>query len=101
MRGTNVSDWLTIQLFLSDDGVCEVLGNHDDYRKMKCTCAAYTAMTKCKHVKHMRKTMDDNGGILNVSIPADAPEEDVEGAMGDTEQFRSFMLKYGKIEYLP
>jgi hypothetical protein len=88
-------------MFVSDDGVCEVLGNHDDYRKMKCTCIAWNPLGKCKHVKHMRKAMDENGGILNVSLPESATEEEVDAAMYSVDNFRALMVKYGKIEYIP
>lgn len=96
-----MSEWLTIQLYVSDDGVCEVLGNHDDYRKMRCTCSAWNPMGKCKHVKHMRKTMDENGGMLNVSIPETATEDEIDAARVSADNFRELMIKYGKIEYLP
>ncbi len=96
-----MADWLTIQMFVSDDGVCEVLGNHDDYRKMRCTCAAWNPFAKCKHVRHMRKTMEDNGGVLNVSIPETATEEEIDAAMDSASNFRALLIKYSKIEYIP
>lgn len=96
-----LNDWFTVQLFLSDEGACEVLGHADDYRKLRCTCSAYGPVAKCKHVKFMRKFMDDNGGMMTLKIPEDATDDEIEFGMSSAEEFRKLVIKYGKIEYLP
>lgn len=101
MKGTSMSDWCTVQLFISDDGVCEVLGHVDDYRKLKCTCNSYSPVGKCKHVKFMRKYMDENEGTLQLTIPERATDDEIDDAMTDHDEFRRFLIKYGKVEYLP
>ena len=101
MKGVSMSDWFTIQMFLLDDGVCEVLGHTDDYRKMRCTCSSYTPIGKCKHVKFSRKKMEETEGVLHLTIPPSVTDDEADSIMRTSESFREFVIKYGKVEYLP
>lgn len=101
MKGVSMSDWFTVQLFVTDDGACEVLGHVDDYRKLRCTCLAFASSRRCKHTKYMKKYMEENDGQLKITVPKQATDEEVEFAMTSSERFRELVIKYGKVEYLP
>jgi catalase len=103
------SDWITVQFFVSDTGACEVQGNKDDYRKMRCTCSKFNWITRCKHVKYVRNHIKVNKGIFSIDISehvsVDLSDEDsndeLDTILSGNFEFRDILLKYGKVVYLP
>lgn len=94
-------DWVTIQFFVSDDGTYEVQGSHKDYRKMKCTCAEFNPLRRCKHVKYMRNHIEDNDGVFSLRIPDDVGDEEIDAVVNGETDFRDMLLRYGKVVYIP
>ena len=100
MRGLSVTDWRLLQIFLADEGVFEVEADADDYTRMRCSCPAANGPRKCKHIKLIRKRIDENDGTYRIQIPSDVTDEMVIEAAEDPELFRELMLHYSKIEVL-
>jgi hypothetical protein len=101
MRGSRMDiDWRTLQLFLDDVGVAEVEADADNYQTMKCSCPVFSRTKKCKHVRHVRKHMDEHDGTYSIQIPEDVPEEVVTAAMLTKESFRELIVKYSIIEVI-
>lgn len=100
MKGTGMADWRLIQIFLADEGVFEVEADADDYTKMRCSCPVSNGARRCKHIKLIRKRIDDNDGTYRIQIPSDVTDEMVMEASEDPELFRELMLHYSKIEVL-
>jgi hypothetical protein len=93
-------NWRTVQFFLSDDGVAEVMVETEDSKKVKCTCAEFSKSAKCKHSRAVRNSMMLNNGHFKIQIPDGIPDEVVFEAMESAETFREFILMYGKIEVI-
>lgn len=89
-------DWRTVQLFLGDNGVCEVEVDSNKPSNIRCNCGT----SRCAHVKHVRKIMDENEGHYTISVPAEIDEMEALVAMSSAEEFRNFIVKYGKVEVL-
>lgn len=94
-------DWITIQFFVSDDGTCEVQGSHKNYRKMKCTCSDFNTLTRCKHVRYMRRYIDKNDGVFSLRIPDTVGDDEIDAVVNGDANFRDMLLKYGKVIYIP
>ena len=93
-------DWRTVQVFLSEDGISEVQIDVDNSRKVRCNCEAFMRSARCKHAQFVKARMEENDGHYAIRIPEDVPDEEAFEAMGSSEDFRNFLLKYGKIEVL-
>jgi len=91
--------WQTTQLFLSSNGVFEVQINLDN-QKLRCNCQGANVRSYCKHMAFVSKRMELNGGVYPVEISKKAKIEDATIANLDPDSFRSFLVKYGKIEAL-
>jgi hypothetical protein len=101
MRGTDMDiDWRTVQLFLGDDGVCEVEVDSENSTKVRCSCKAFSKSARCKHSKFVRAKLLDNDGHYAIQIPVDISDEEAFIAMSSNESFREFILKYGKVEVI-
>jgi hypothetical protein len=97
---TMLSDWRTVQLFLSEDGVAEVEVDSLNPYQARCTCKGGKNKGKCAHVKYVRTIMDENSGHYTVQIPVAIEDEEADEAMATAEAFRAFIIKYGKVEVL-
>lgn len=95
-------EWRTVQLFLNNDdfGISEVSVDALNARKIRCNCNKFSKMGRCKHVKFIREKMDKTGGVFNLTIPPEVPDEEAFDALGDTDLFRELVVKYGKIEVI-
>ncbi|CAB4123902.1 hypothetical protein UFOVP45_54 [uncultured Caudovirales phage] len=93
-------DWRTVQLFLEDDGVCEVEVDADNHDTIRCTCKSYKSSSKCKHSKYVRKSMEENNGAYSIRINNDVPEDEALQAMSNSVTFRDFVIKYAKVEVI-
>jgi hypothetical protein len=94
------NDWRTIQLFLTDDGVCEVEADHNSPYVLQCSCRASKKFNKCAHIKHVRAHMETNDGHYTVQITANIDPLEAAVAIEDAKAFRDFIIKYGKVEVL-
>jgi hypothetical protein len=93
-------EWRTVQLFLGDEGVSEASIAEHDSSKVRCTCAVFTASSKCKHTRWVRKKMDENHGVFSVKVPDSMDDEEAMDALQNTSDFRDFVIKYGKVVVL-
>jgi hypothetical protein len=100
MRGQSVIDWRTIQMFLSEDGVSEVLVDNENPTKMKCTCPQFEAKASCKHTKYIKSHMVNNKGHYTVLVPQEVDEDIVTMAMQEQDSMRDFIINYARVVVL-
>lgn len=84
----------TVQFFLSNTGVEEVMSKTGT--DFECTCEGFQARKKCKHVTWCESKVTKAG--FPVKLIRYAKKEDVALSKSSEEEFRKFLLKYGKIE---
>ncbi len=92
--------WRTVQIFLEDYGVAEVEVNQENNQQARCTCPGFSKSGRCKHTKHVKDVMSENDGHYSIHIPMEVDEEEAIRAMHDGDLFRSFVIKYGKVEVI-
>jgi hypothetical protein len=101
MKGSKMDiNWRTVQMFIGDDGVCEVQVDSDNHSKARCTCPNFMRIGKCKHVRHVKRQMEDNNGHYTVVVPDRISDEEASEAMRSPEDFRSFLIKHARVEVL-
>jgi hypothetical protein len=93
-------DWRTVQVFLSGDGVFEVEVDSDNSNKARCSCPSFRAAARCKHVRHVKKQIDLNGGHYSILIPNEVSEDEAALAMKNSEMFREFVIRHAKVEVI-
>lgn len=91
--------WRTVQIFLNQQGVFEVEVNTDSH-DIRCSCANFKIRNTCAHEKHVDSKAKENGGTYPVKISPKVTDEEAEKANESAEAFRSFIVKYGKVEVL-
>jgi hypothetical protein len=92
--------WRTVQMFLEDTGVAEVEVDQKNKSKIRCSCPAFFKSARCKHVKYVREQMSTNHGHYSIQIPLDVDETEAIAAIDNPEEFRNFVIKYGKVEVI-
>ena len=98
MRDVTMSgEWRTVQLFLDDNGVCEVEVDSNDSFSVRCNCNKGRPTLKCAHVKYVKENMQDNDGNYSITIPVDIDDDQAIDALDDPAVFRAFIIKYGKV----
>ena len=86
-----------LQVFLTPGpGVYEVSMGDDD--KLYCNCSGFFAKKTCKHTRFVNSRIEDNGGTYPLEISDRAQADDAERAQESDEAFRSFVIRFGKIE---
>jgi hypothetical protein len=45
--------------------------------------------------------MEETEGVLHLTIPPSVTDDEADSIMRTSESFREFVIKYGKVEYLP
>jgi len=90
-----------IQVFLSQSqtpgpGIYEVSG--DEQGNLFCTCPGFKGRSTCKHARFVKSRMDNNDGNYPLEISSRATEEEADKAKKSAENFREFVIKYGRIE---
>lgn len=90
-----------VQVFLSESntpgpGVFEV--SADDDGRLYCTCPAYSNRKNCKHTKLVDTRIESNNGSYPLEILSKATEDDAAKAKLSNEEYRRFIIRYGKIE---
>mgnify|MGYP003337036528 CR=1 FL=1 len=90
-----------IQVFLStksafNPGIFEV--SVDEADRLYCTCPGWQTTYDCKHLKFVRSKMATNNGTYPLEISKKASPQEAELAQSSDEEFREFIIKYGRIE---
>lgn len=101
MKGTNKMPRL-VQVFLSQaqrpgPSIFEV-SSDSDTDSIRCTCPGFVGRSTCKHVRFVKSRMDNNDGTYPLEISKRATKEDIKKAQQSDEDFRKFVIKFGKIE---
>lgn len=92
-----------VQVFLSQGntpgpGIFEVSNTPDG--TLLCTCAGFKGRKTCKHTKFVQARMDANNGNYPIEISSKVSPEDAEKASLSDDDFREFIINYGRIEIL-
>lgn len=90
-------DWRSIQFFLSESGVYEVEADMDN-EGLRCNCRAYALKNLCKHVRFVSNKTDANNGVYPVKVSSKITEQQALTAQRSAENFRDFLIKYGRVE---
>jgi hypothetical protein len=93
-------EWRTIQFFIGEEGISEVEIDHENRKKVRCTCALFSKRGGCPHAQIVRKEMDENFGHYTIAVPEYVEDEEAFNALSDPDNFRDFILKYGKVKVL-
>lgn len=94
-------EWRTIQLFLSarQPAIYEVEINMDSM-DTRCTCPTYKGRRKCRHTKFVEARRDGNGGNYPLYIRDSGGEDNLSEVITSRDEFRAFVVHYGKVEVL-
>lgn len=92
-------NFLTIQFFLDEDGVCEVSADVDDYERLRCTCPKGQKRRKCRHTQFVRDIINTTGRY-SVKLPDTLSDEEVVEAMEDRDRFRHLLAHYSEVKVL-
>ena len=90
-----------LQIFLSPKdspapGISEVyLGSKE---KLHCTCPGYRGKSSCKHTQLVKKRLEEHDGAYPLTLAKGTLPEELAKAEASPEEFRNFVLSYGKIE---
>lgn len=95
------SDLRLIQVFLSETqspgpGIYEV--STSESGSLFCTCPGFAGRKSCKHTKLVQARIDNNHGHYPLEITNRATQEEADKAKKSNEEYRKFIIKYGKIE---
>jgi hypothetical protein len=94
-------EWRTVQFFINEEmGTSEVMVDALNSKKVRCTCPKFNKRAGCKHTKWVKEKMERTGGIFNLVIPPEVPDEEAMDALDDMLLFRELVIKYGKPEVL-
>ena len=103
MKGNKVSNETKklVQVFLSPTqtpgpGIFEV--SSDTSAKLYCTCPGYQGRSSCKHTNFVQARIDKNNGNYPLEISSRATKDDADKAKLSNDEFREFIIKFGKIE---
>jgi hypothetical protein len=103
MRNVNVNntDLKLVQIFLSQStasapAVFEV--SLTPYDSFHCTCPGYRSKEACIHINFVETRIAGNNGVYPLEISNKASQEELDKSSESNEEFRKFILKFGKIE---
>ena len=96
-----MEDIKLVQIFLGGagtpgPGIFEV--SLDKEKNFICTCPGYAGRGTCKHTKFVASRVKQNHGTYPLEISTRVTEEDTDKANESPEEFRKFIIKFGKIE---
>lgn len=91
-----------VQVFLSQSttpgpSIFEVSSDLTN-ENLYCTCPGYKARDTCKHIKFVKTRIDENNGSYPLEISDKATKAEADFAKASDDNFREFIIKYGKIE---
>ena len=101
MMESSVDQSRLIQIFLSPTAspgpaIFEVSSKADG--ALKCTCSGFMGRGTCKHTRFVNARIKSNNGTYPLEISPEATEQDTERAKQSPEEFRKFVIKFGKVE---
>jgi hypothetical protein len=101
VKENNVDSIRLVQVFLSQTqtpgpGIYEVSSDLDG--GLYCTCPGYRARSLCKHTKFVDARIKSNDGNYPIEISSKATKAEAKKAQRSNEDFREFIIRYGKIE---
>lgn len=68
---------------------------------LKCTCEFFVSRNRCKHIDFVQARIDSNGGKnYPLEISSRATPEDARKAQESVDNFREFIIKFGKVEVI-
>lgn len=68
---------------------------------LKCTCELFISRNRCRHIDFVQARIDANGGKnYPLEISSRATQEDARKAQESVENFRDFIIKFGRIEVI-
>jgi len=90
-----------VQIFLGGantpgPGIFEVSLDKD--KNFICTCPGFAGRGICKHTKFVSSRVKQNHGTYPLEISTRVTDEDTDKAHESPEEFRKFIIKFGKIE---
>ena len=90
-----------IQVFLSPTAtpgpaIYEV--SSDLTGSLYCNCPGFKGRTTCKHTRFVSARVKSNNGTYPLEISSEATEEDTQKAKESSEEFRKFVIRFGKVE---
>jgi hypothetical protein len=97
------NDYRLMQVFLpqnapSGPGIYEVsVGDHEEF---DCTCPGFSGRGRCKHVSFVQARIEANQGTYPLEISSRATADDAEKAKKSPQDFREFIIKFGKVEVI-
>ena len=97
------NDLKLVQVFLpntttSGPGIYEVsVGNPNEFY---CTCPGFAGRLKCKHINFVKARIESNNGNYPLEISSRATPYDAERARESNQEFREFIIKFGKVEVI-
>lgn len=65
---------------------------------LRCTCQGFQGRTSCKHTRFVNARIKSNNGTYPLEISVEATEADTLKAQESSEEFRKFVIKFGKVE---
>lgn len=66
---------------------------------LQCTCSEpWSVFISCNHMRFVQTRITANKGTYPLEISPRATAEEAEKAKSSPEEFRKFVIKYGKIE---
>jgi hypothetical protein len=91
-----------VQVFLSQSqtpgpSIFEVSSDIEN-SNLYCTCPGFKGRSTCKHVMFVKARIDSNNGSYPLEISNRATKEEADLAKASEDNFREFIIKYGKIE---
>ena len=97
------SDLKLVQVFLpntntSGPGIYEV--SVGDPNEFYCTCPGFSSRLRCKQIQYFKTRIERNKGNYPLEISSRATPEDAERARGSNQEFREFIIKFGKVEVI-
>ena len=101
MKGPQVdSEWMTVQQFISAQGVGIFEVEMDtDTKATRCNCPVYVKKETCKHTSFVDSKIRSTGHY-SISVPVSIPEEWAMEASQNPSKFRDFVVNYATIEVL-
>ena len=99
--GVAVSDWKTVQIFLSPRHPAVFETQLDtETSATRCNCPTFKGKRECRHTKFIAAKTRANGGNYPLMVRQNADSENISEVTATPEAFREFVLKYGKIEVI-
>lgn len=100
MKGHEVTAWMTVQQFISAQGIGVFEVELDtDTHQTRCNCPAFSKKATCKHTSFVDKKIKMTGHY-SINVPVGVPEEWAIAASETPDKFRDFVVNYATIEVL-